>query len=148
MKMLKKILSFGAVSLALWGLWLPGAAGLLVVGGCGGGGDEAVVANAGADADVLVGVSVALDGSASTGVDSAAWTITSAPDGSTAALTDETTLTPGITPDVAGDYVVELSVNDGAATDPVTITAAAAISSIAIPEGSAITTRERFGVTE
>jgi len=41
-----------------------------------------------------------------------AWTITSAPSGSTAMLTDALSSTPGLIPDIAGDYVIELVVTN------------------------------------
>ena len=55
-----------------------------------------------------------------------AWSITSAPTGSTATLTNPTSATPSLTPDVAGTYTIRLIVNDGtlsSAPDTVTVTA-------------------------
>ncbi len=127
-----------------------------VTTGCGGtgtgGGTETVAANAGSDiTDAIVGEEVTLDGASSTGVTTSAWTITSAPEGSAAALGGADTLTPTFTPDVAGDYVIQLALNGlttDEATDDVTITASAVSSAITVPEGSAVTTRTRFGNTE
>ena len=54
------------------------------------------------------------------------WSFTTKPSGSTAALSDETSANPTFTADVAGTYVAQLVVNDGAISsspDPVTITA-------------------------
>lgn len=154
MKKSKMALRIGIV-LAVWGaLSIPALSGLTVLGGCGGtktdtgGGGGEAVANAGPDQEVLRGVTVTLDGSASTGVETSLWTFTSRPEGSSAALSGDTTLSPTFTADVVGSYVIQLSVNDGASTDTVTVTAANASVSISVPEGSAIITRERFGVTE
>ncbi len=92
------------------------------------------VANAGADqTDAVVGTEVTLSGAASSDPDtgdtlSYAWSFTSQPDGSNAALSDATTATPTFTPDVVGDYIVGLTVSDGnggSDTDSVTVTAAA-----------------------
>jgi hypothetical protein len=74
--------------------------------------------------------SVFLDGSGSTDADgdllTYSWTFTSIPAGSGAVLTGDNTLSPTFTVDLAGDYVVQLIVNDGtvnSAPDSVTITA-------------------------
>lgn len=148
MKTVKKTFLFSTAFLSLLGLSLPGAVGLLTAGGCGNASTGAVAANAGADQEVLLSSLATLDGNGSTGVLNASWALTSQPTGSTATLSNASTLTPTLTPDVAGDYVAELSVNGGAATDSVTIAAKVAIATITVPDGSAITTRERFGVTE
>lgn len=130
-------------------LGIPFANGLLVAGGCGGGGTSAVVtANAGEDQDVLVNTTATLDGQASTGVTRTEWTLTSQPSGSTATLEGASTLAPSFVPDVAGEYVAQLSVNNGAATDSVTVTAKEVLATVTVPEGSAITTRTRFNTTE
>lgn len=133
----------------IWlGLW--GLAASVVVGGCGGGGGTTttVTANAGDDQEVLVGDTVALDGQASTGVGNIAWTFVSRPSGSSATLSDATTLTASFEADVAGEYSVQLSVNAGAATDTVAVTAVAVQAAITVPSGSAVTTRTRFNSTE
>ena len=88
------------------------------------------VANAGADQNVATGNSVALDGSASSDADgdelSYSWQFSSRPSGSAATLTKASAVSPTFVADVDGEYVVELTVNDGAIdseSDSVTITA-------------------------
>ena len=97
------------------------------------------VANAGADqTNAVVGTEVSLNGEASTDPDtndtlSYAWAFTSQPSGSSATLSSETTATPSFTPDVAGDYIAQLTVSDGnggSSTDSVTVTAAASAGAI------------------
>jgi len=79
-------------------------------------------------AGFTLGVSVVtLDGSGSFDVDDPitfSWVFTSRPNTSTATLTDSTTSSPTFTPDLVGDYVVQLTVSDGRKTssDSVTIT--------------------------
>jgi len=92
--------------------------------------NNAPVADAGTAQTVTVGDLVTLDGSASSDADgdtlSYAWGIISAPSGSTAVLANDTTALPTFTPDVAGDYVIDLDVYDGVAwsqIDTVTVTA-------------------------
>lgn len=87
-------------------------------------------ANAGADQTVRTGSVVQLDGSASSDPDgdtlTFSWTFLARPAGSTATLTGANTDRPTFTADVRGDYVLELTVDDGrggTATDQVTITA-------------------------
>ena len=91
------------------------------------------VANAGADQNVMIGTLVKLNGSASS-ADlgrslTYAWTLTSKPAGSAAVLTSPTSASPTFTPDVAGNYVAGLVVNDGttnSSADAVSITATVA----------------------
>ena len=90
------------------------------------------VANAGPDQSVYVGSTVTLDGSGSSDADgdplNYTWTLQSGPAGSSAELVDAGTVAPSFTPDVAGDYVVNLTVSDGESssnTDSVKIQAAA-----------------------
>jgi hypothetical protein len=75
------------------------------------------VANAGPDQQAFVGDVVTLNGTGSSDVDgdplTFAWAFLSRPAGSTASLTGAATATPTFTPDVAGDYAVRLTVNDG-----------------------------------
>ena len=77
----------------------------------------APVADAGEDLNALVSVEITLDGSASFDPKGSqitfAWTLVSAPAGSTATLSDTSQPQPEFTPDLAGDYLFELVVNDG-----------------------------------
>jgi K319L-like, PKD domain/PKD domain len=75
-------------------------------------------ANAGADhMNVLVGTVVTLDGTQSADADeqpvSHRWSLLSKPGTSNAGLSNDTSATPTIVPDVPGDYVAQLIVNDG-----------------------------------
>src|SRR5439155_436935 len=86
------------------------------------------VANAGPDVTAPVGTTGPLDGQGSTDVDgdplTYRWSFTSRPAGSSAVLSGAGTATPTFTIDRAGDYVVQLHVNDGlldSAPDTVTI---------------------------
>lgn len=89
------------------------------------------VANAGPDQSVVTGSLVTLDGSASNDADSRTitytWNFVSVPTGSTLTqLTGATTVSPSFLPDVDGDYVIQLIVNNGfinSLPDSVTITA-------------------------
>ena len=84
--------------------------------------NQAPVANAGGDESVEVGEAAQLDGTGSSDPDgdtlTYSWSITAAPPGSTAALTNPTTATPSFTPDVAGTYTIQLIVNDGSVNSP------------------------------
>jgi hypothetical protein len=80
--------------------------------------NTAPVADAGPDQlDVLLGPPVALDGSGSSDADghplSFDWALISRPAGSVAVLENATTSFPTFTPDLQGDYVAQLLVNDG-----------------------------------
>ncbi len=79
-------------------------------------GNRAPLANAGPDQGVAVGVAVVLDGGGSSDPDgdplTYAWTL-GVPAGSTATLSNPTSVRPGFTPDVEGIYTATLVVNDG-----------------------------------
>ena len=107
----------------LWTI-LPFILAALFLHGCGNVNDVAVsndapVANAGPDLGSLSsGTVITLNGSASTDPNgdplTYSWTFLSKPAGSAAVLTNPTSVTPSFTVDRAGDYVVQLIVNDGA----------------------------------
>lgn len=91
--------------------------------------NNAPVADAGPDQTLLLGATATLDGSNSSDADgdaiSYSWMVIARPDGSTATLSGAGAA-PRLTPDLAGNYTVELIVNDGvydSAPDTVTITA-------------------------
>lgn len=79
--------------------------------------DPTPVADAGPDQTVMPGDTVFLDGSGSPS--SAAnpltfsWSLISVPTGTTARLSNATTVSPTLVTDLAGTYIVELIVNDG-----------------------------------
>ncbi|MBU4263973.1 MAG: hypothetical protein KKC76_19125, partial [Proteobacteria bacterium] len=84
------------------------------------------VASAGMDQVVLAGRTVSLNGSGSSDVDgnplTYQWTLISRPSGSASALSNPATVAPSLTTDLAGDYVVQLIVNDGTEnSDPDTV---------------------------
>ena len=90
------------------------------------------VANAGSDQGGVVNETVQLDGSGSSDPDNDTltydWQLTSSPSGSVTSLLGASLENPTFVPDVAGDYVVQLIVNDGTVNsnpDQVTITATA-----------------------
>jgi len=108
------------------------------LGACGGGGGSGndlttntdPIANAGVNQDVLTGSTVTLDGSASYDPDGDVltylWEFTETPTGSTATLSNTTIVNPIFNANVDGDYVLRLTVDDGAISimsDPVVITA-------------------------
>nr|BAL59251.1 hypothetical conserved protein [Candidatus Acetothermum autotrophicum] len=88
------------------------------------------IANAGPDQTVTVGTLVTLDGSKSSDPDgdplTFSWSIISQPEGSTATLTDADKAQAKFTPDVVGDYIIELVVTDpdgATGSDQVKVTA-------------------------
>lgn len=94
------------------------------------GDNTAPVAAAGGNQTVETSASVNLNGGGSTDADndplSYSWQFTSVPGGSTAVLNNPLTATPDFVPDIDGEYVVELTVDDsfgGVDTDTTTILA-------------------------
>lgn len=85
-------------------------------------GQIAPVANAGPDQQMATGRLVTLTGAGSTDPNGDPltyhWCVRSRPEGSTATLADAMTANPTFTPDIAGFYVLCLSVNDGQASSP------------------------------
>jgi hypothetical protein len=75
------------------------------------------VANAGPNQKINVGQTVQLDGSGSTDVDgdtlTYAWSMLSTPGGSTATISNPTSVKPTFYVDLIGTYIVQLVVNDG-----------------------------------
>jgi hypothetical protein len=91
------------------------------------------VANAGTAQNVLVGETTTLNGANSSDANgdaiTYAWSMTSKPSGSSAALANASTVNPTFVPDVAGSYVLRLIVSDGSlssAASTVTVTASTA----------------------
>ena len=74
-------------------------------------------ANAGVDFGAIVGDLVILDGSASSDPDNDSltfsWSLTAAPDGSSASLDDASAVTPSFVADPPGGYTLQLVVSDG-----------------------------------
>lgn len=100
--------------------------------------NTAPVANAGAYQSVVVGTVVTLDGSASSDEDrdklTYSWSIIAKPEGSIAPLSNTTIVNPTFTPDVPGEYVLSLTVNDGeASSTPSTIIITATATTVNAP---------------
>ncbi|GAB1061323.1 PKD domain-containing protein [Shewanella algae] len=78
------------------------------------------VADAGNDAKVFLGSNIVLDGLASSDADgdplSYKWSMLSRPAGSVVQLNNDTSASPDFTPDVEGDFVIQLVVSDGKST--------------------------------
>jgi len=96
--------------------------------------DQAPIANAGSDQTVSFGPMVLLDGSASSDPDgypnplTYSWTFWQRPYGSAATITNATSKSASFVPDVAGSYIVLLTVYDGqiySEPSPVVITVSA-----------------------
>jgi hypothetical protein len=95
-------------------------------------------ADAGEDVAAYVGQTVVFDGSGSTNATSYAWTLASAPSGSTGTLAAANTATPSLVPDRPGLYELRLIVSDGVTpseSDTVVLTASWLTLEIASPHG-------------
>ena len=94
---------------------------------CQGANQQPLIADAGADQTVAVGARVTLGGNGSSDGDSLsyAWEFEDKPAASAATLDDSASVTPSFVADVAGEYLVVLTVSDGeaSATESVTVTA-------------------------
>lgn len=83
--------------------------------------NRAPIADAGDDRQIFLGESVALNGSSSSDPDIPApqltylWNIESAPQGSSSTIVDPASEATSFVPDLLGDYVISLVVNDGEA---------------------------------
>jgi RHS repeat-associated protein len=91
-------------------------------------------ANAGVDANAGLGQAFTLDGSGSSDPDHDAlhytWKFETLPEGSAAALAAADTVSPSFAPDVAGPYVIDLTVNDGdESSDVARVTVTASLAS-------------------
>lgn len=94
------------------------------------------IADAGPDLNALTGTEVSLDGSASADTDgdtiSFNWILVSLPDGSTATLDNMSAPMPSLTPEVDGQYVLALIVNDGKVdSEPDTVIVTASTTNLA-----------------
>lgn len=131
-----RVSSFKALVLAI----------VTLISACGGGGggdsgppavtNAAPTANAGPNQNVATGGAVTLDATLSSDVNgdtiTYAWTLTSKPAGSTAALSSSAASKPTLTPDLQGIYVASLIVNDGKVNSTAaTVTITAAVANIA-----------------
>ena len=110
--------------------------------------NTAPMADAGGDVSVMVGQTVTLDGSASFDLDvpaqtlSYSWVLSAVPAGSALTdLQDAGSVAPSFTPDVAGDFVIDLVVDDGVVDSPmatVTVTATAEGGSLVVTPTNAV----------
>jgi hypothetical protein len=107
---------------------ISGAVAALLLAACGGGGggggdgttNRAPIAHAGPAQSVVVPVVVTLNGSGSTAAAGKmltyAWTLPTRPAGSAATISNNTSVMPTFSADVAGNYIASLVVNDGSAS--------------------------------
>ncbi|REL27813.1 YHYH protein [Thalassotalea euphylliae] len=90
--------------------------------------NNAPVANAGENQSIILGNTVSLSGAQSADSDgdslSYLWTMSNAPDGSTVSLTNPENVNTSFTPDIAGDYVISLTVSDSELEHTASVTVA------------------------
>lgn len=95
--------------------------------------NSAPVANPGVAQTVTTGATATFSAAASTDADgdrlTYKWALSSAPTGSTATLTNATSVSPSLVPNVAGVYVLTLVVNDGRADSAMVTVAVTAVGS-------------------
>lgn len=96
-------------------------------------------ANAGPDRNVAPGVLVILDGSGSSDSNgdllAYSWALLSIPAGSTSTLTSPASVHPSFTPDIPGNYLIGLTVSDGAATSsPDTVAVSVSVPFVVVPD--------------
>jgi hypothetical protein len=114
-------------------------------------GNSVPVAVPGPNQTVNAGVLVSLDGQGSSDPDGDAlsftWSLTSAPAGSSVQLDDPSSPMPSFRAAVPGDYILQLTVNDGRASSaPVTVTVTA-VNNAPVATGDAAVTAEDTAVT-
>jgi beta-lactam-binding protein with PASTA domain len=113
------------------------------------------IANAGPDQDGVVGVPTILNGGGSSDSNGDTltyqWSIISAPSGNSASILNPTSVTPTITPNVPGIYVIHLVVNDGntdSTPDTVNLTVRVTVPNVVgQPQASAETAITGAGLT-
>lgn len=108
------------------------------------------LADAGNDMEVVTGSVLALDGTKSADPEEEqltySWTLVSKPDGSSLSIPNSSNSKPVVQPDVAGEYLIQLTVSDGtntSAVDEVKITAVDNLPPVAIA-GEDFTTTEHL----
>lgn len=108
-------------------------------------------AYAGDNQSVATGSTVNLDGSTSGDANgdflTYRWSILSKPAGSAAALSNASSVTASLVPDVPGDYLLGLVVSDGVLTSPLSMTKVGAISSGSVPSGYVLVWSDEFNTS-
>lgn len=128
----------------------------IAVAACGGGGSDtpanrAPTATIAALQALSVGQQISLDGSASSDPDgdplTYAWTVVTAPAGSTAALQNPTNNFAALTIDKAGNYVFGLTVSDGKTNSPAaTVNASATMPEIQVDQAEPVSETAKLSI--